>query len=269
MWEPVLLTLAATAGDNIGKVLQKKKAPSFCPVSLSSSRLPHGYLWCNINVSVIQPISGVGLAMLSIFSHFYLKELMNAVDWLGIALAGSGTIGVSAGGEEQKASPISILHLPWLGFFVAILFVFFNGWLHICRGQRKEQELMQFEFAEEVIYGLESGLKHGRAIVVTTCAAVASIVTGVLSGTLALGEHLPLEPSNHLLLLLGWLLITLGVIVLVSSSRLAVLVHWKVKRDGLVKSFSIKQSRSTRSRDPDPAAVIHTNTSHHLLTSCS
>lgn len=44
-------------------------------------------------VSVIQPVSGCGLAVLSIFSHFYLKEAMNAIDWLGIGLAGFGTIG--------------------------------------------------------------------------------------------------------------------------------------------------------------------------------
>lgn len=48
------------------------------------------------------------------------------------------------------------------------------------------------------------GLKHGRAIVVSTCAAVASIVTGVLAGMLALGERLPSAPAARFSLLLGW-----------------------------------------------------------------
>lgn len=48
------------------------------------------------------------------------------------------------------------------------------------------------------------GLKHGRAIVVSTCAAVASILTGVLAGMLALGERLPSAPKARFLLLLGW-----------------------------------------------------------------
>ncbi|KAL9226895.1 hypothetical protein vseg_002655 [Gypsophila vaccaria] len=338
MWESVALTLAATAGNNIGKVLQKKGTLILPPLSLKFKVIrayAFNTAWITgflldiggallmlralslAPVSVIQPVSGCGLAILSIFSHFYLQELMNAVDWMGIALAGIGTIGVGAGGEEQKAFPISIFHLPWLAVVVAILFVILNGWLRIYRRQRKEQELMQSEVVEEVILGLESGilfgvasvisklgfvlleqgfstmflplciafsiccsgsgffyqtrgLKHGRAIVVSTCAAVASIVTGVLAGMFALGERLPTAPGPRFLLLLGWLLIIVGVILLVTSTRLVRLLPGAVGRPirgGLNKSFSNKHPGTIRTRDPNPSAVIHATTLHSLLTS--
>ncbi|KAK6119583.1 hypothetical protein DH2020_046673 [Rehmannia glutinosa] len=302
MWESICLTIAATAGNNIGKVLQKKGTLILPPLSfklkvirayVSNRAWIIGFLMdifgavlmllalSHAPVSVIQPVSGCGLAILSVFSHFYLKEIMNAIDWIGIILAGIGTIGVGAGGEEQNASSISVYHLPWLAFVVAFLFVgtvpsnnaigvlhvLLNGWLRVYRRQRREQELMQYEVVEEIIYGLESGilfgiasviskmgfvfleqgfsklllpvcisisiccsgsgfvyqtrgLKHGRAIVVSTCAAVASIVTGVLAGMFALGERLPSAPVARLMLLLGWLFIILGVILLVTSTRL-------------------------------------------------
>ncbi|KAH6761326.1 magnesium transporter [Perilla frutescens var. hirtella] len=267
-------------------------------------------------VSVIQPVSGCGLAILSVFSHFYLKEIMNAIDWVGIALAGIGTIGVGAGGEEQKSSSISIFHLPWLAFVVALVFVLLNGWLRVYRRQRREQELMQYEVVEEIIYGLESGilfgiasviskmgflfleqgssklllpvcvsisivcsasgfvcqtrgLKHGRAIVVSTCAAVASIVTGVLAGMFALGERLPSAPASRLMLLLGWLFIILGVILLVSSSRLIRHIPrpWRrFARTGVERNFGLRQSSSTRIRDTNPSTVIQASTLHHLVS---
>ncbi|XP_048331883.1 probable magnesium transporter NIPA9 isoform X2 [Ziziphus jujuba] len=307
MWESICLTLAATAGNNIGKVLQKKGTVILPPLSFK------------FKVSVIQPVSGCGLAILSIFSHFYLKETMNAVDWLGITLAGIGTIGVGAGGEEQEASAISIFHLPWLAIIVAIVFVLLNGWLRICRHQRREQELMEYEVVEEIIYGLESGilfgmasviskmgflfleqgfprmlvptcisisiscsgtgfyyqtrgLKHGRAIVVSTCAAVASIVTGVLAGMLALGERLPSAPTARLSLLLGWLLIIVGVILLVSSTRLVRLLPKPLRHfvaSGVDRNFVVRQSGSTRSRDPSPSTVIQAATLHHLISNPS
>ena len=46
-----------------------------------------------LQVSVVQPIAGCGLAILCVFSHFYLKEVMNGLDWVAITLAGLGTIG--------------------------------------------------------------------------------------------------------------------------------------------------------------------------------
>lgn len=187
------------------------------------------------------------------------------------------------------------------------------------RRQRREQELMQYEVVEEIIYGLESGilfgiasviskmgfvfleqgfsklllpiciaisiscsasgfvyqtrgLKHGRAIVVSTCAAVASIVTGVLAGMLALGERLPSAPLGRLILLLGWLFIILGVILLVTSTRLACHLPrpWRrFARSGVDRNFGPRQSPSIRTRDTNPSAVIQTSTLHHLMSSPS
>ncbi|KAL0888080.1 hypothetical protein Bca101_012063 [Brassica carinata] len=194
-------------------------------------------------------------ALLMLRALSLAPEVMNVFDWIGITVAGIGTIGfsavgVGAGGEEQKASLISVFQLLWLALVVLL-----NAWLHIYKRQRREQELMEYEVVEEIIYGLESGvlfgmasvvskmgfvfveqgfsamfipmcisisiccsgtgffyqtrgLKHGRAIVVSTCAAVASIVTGVVAGMFALGEKLPSSPSGRLLLLLGWCCIT-------------------------------------------------------------
>eukprot|EP00268_Persea_americana_P013662 TRINITY_DN16083_c0_g1_i1.p1 TRINITY_DN16083_c0_g1~~TRINITY_DN16083_c0_g1_i1.p1 ORF type:complete len:158 (-),score=25.88 TRINITY_DN16083_c0_g1_i1:1095-1568(-) len=150
MWESICLTIAATAGNNIGKVLQKKGTAILPPLSFKLKVIRAyafnkawivGFLMDIVGallmlralsqapVSVIQPVSGCGLAILSIFSHFYLKEVMNALDWVGIALAGIGTIGVGVGGEEQKASAISLFSLPLLAFIVAILFVGRPQWM--------------------------------------------------------------------------------------------------------------------------------------------
>ncbi|KAI3979308.1 hypothetical protein MKX01_020516 [Papaver californicum] len=337
MWEPICLTLAATAGNNIGKVLQKKGTIILPPLSLKLKVVKAyafnkawiiGFLMDIFGallmlralslapVSVIQPVSGCGLAILCIFSHFYLKEVMNAIDWVGIVLAGVGTIGVGVGGEEQKASSIDIFHLPWMVVIIAILFVLLNTWLRICKRQRREQELMQSDVVEEIIFGLESGilfgmasviskmgfvfleqgfsqmlvpvcllisvccsgtgfvyqtrgLKHGRAIVVSTCAAVASIVTGVLAGMFALGEQLPSAPAARLLLLLGWVFIIVGVILLVSSRRL--IQHLprplrRLVRSSTERSSNLRRSSSLRTRESNPSAVIQASTLHHLLT---
>ncbi|XP_047322067.1 probable magnesium transporter NIPA9 [Impatiens glandulifera] len=343
MWESICLTVAATAGNNIGKVLQKKGTIILPPLSFKL-KVIRAYIFNKLwfagfimdifgallmlqalsqaPVSVIQPVSGCGLAVLSVFSHFYLKETMNTIDWIGIALAGIGTIGVGAGGEEQKSAPVSIFHLPLLACIVVFLFVLLNGWLHIYRRQRREQELMQSEVTEEIIYGLESGilfgmaaviskmgflfveqgfskllipicisisiccsgtgfvyqtrgLKHGRAIVVSTCAAVASIMTGVLAGMFVLGEQLPSSPVPCSLLLLGWFFIITGVILLVLSSKLVPYLPRVLRRlvqNGSERNFGGGRSRPGSvhaSRDSSPSAIIHTTTLHHLMASPS
>ncbi|KAF5959235.1 hypothetical protein HYC85_000444 [Camellia sinensis] len=226
-------------------------------------------------------------------------------------------IGVGAGGEEQQASSISIAHLPWLAFVVAFLFVLLNGWLRIYRRHRREQEMMQSEVVEEIIYGLESGilfgvasviskmgfvfleqgfskllvpacisisvccsgtgffyqtrgLKHGRAIVVSACAAVASIVTGVLAGMLALGERWPSAPMARLSVLF---FIILGVVLLVTSTRLVRYLPRPLRRivqNSVDRNPGLKRHGSLHARDPtSPSAIIQATTLHHLMSSPS
>lgn len=114
------------------------------------------------------------------------------------------------------------------------------------------------------------GLKHGRAIIVSTCAAVASILTGVLAGMLALGERLPSAPKARLALLLGWLLIITGVILLVGSTRLLRFITSRQKRSNMEKNYGPRRSTTSRVREPSPnSAVIQASTLNHLLSSSS
>jgi len=125
-------------------------------------------------------------------------------------------------------------------------------------------------FSGTGFYYQTRGLKHGRAIVVSTCAAVASIVTGVLAGMLALGERLPSAPTARVSLLLGWLLIIIGVILLVCSTRLLRHLPRPLRRfiqRGVDRNFSPRRSGSVRLRDTNPSAVIQAATLQHLISS--
>uniref|UniRef100_R7WDW9 Probable magnesium transporter n=1 Tax=Aegilops tauschii TaxID=37682 RepID=R7WDW9_AEGTA len=126
MWESVALTLAGAAGNSIGKVIRGYALNrlwisgfllDMCGAALMLTALSQA------PVSVVQPIAGCGLAILCVFSHFYLKEVMNGLDWIAITMAGLGTIGVGVGGEEQKVEEIPLFSIPWLVLTVVILFV--------------------------------------------------------------------------------------------------------------------------------------------------
>ncbi|XP_047055906.1 probable magnesium transporter NIPA9 isoform X1 [Lolium rigidum] len=114
------------------------------------------------------------------------------------------------------------------------------------------------------------GLKHGRAIVVSTCTSVASIVSAVVAGMVALDEHLPKAPTSRFFLLLGWFFIITGVILLVTSARLIARLPKPVQKflkSNMERSHSIRRPGSARGKDPIQTTTIHASSLQHILTS--
>lgn len=59
-------------------------------------------------ISVIQPISSSGLAVLAVFSHFYLHEHMSAFEWAAVALSGLGIVIMGITAAEQPATKTTV-----------------------------------------------------------------------------------------------------------------------------------------------------------------
>ncbi|GJM87810.1 hypothetical protein PR202_ga03803 [Eleusine coracana subsp. coracana] len=85
MWESVVLTLVGTARNNISKVIRayafnqvwiSRFLMDLCGAVLMLTTLSQA------PVSIVQPIAGCGLAILCVFSHFYLKEFFRTQDML-------------------------------------------------------------------------------------------------------------------------------------------------------------------------------------------
>jgi len=141
-----VLTLVAAAGNNVGKVLQKEGTKGLPQLSLDRKvirKYGGSRTWVigvavdiagallmlkavsQAPVSVVQPVSGCGLAVLAVFSHFYLHEAMHGLDWVGVVMASLGAMVIGALGEEQKEAKISVarslLFLVWLALSFGIL----------------------------------------------------------------------------------------------------------------------------------------------------
>ncbi|KAJ9515236.1 hypothetical protein QJQ45_002366 [Haematococcus lacustris] len=260
-------------------------------------------------VSVVQPVSAVGLVILLIFSHFYLKERLRPAEWLSACIAFAGVLGLGVSSEPEHLEHPDHLH----PFRIVMVFLAMLAMLgkrvntshpphsraeslsHLTHlghtvegvdaageaaaaggpegGQQQSgpyphnhqagvpggiaSQAAAAAATDAVLCGLEGGacfgfsaaacrtgfilarrvslvwaplgllssvlltssgfmlqtrgLKAGSTVVVCTMAAVASMVTGVLAGLLALGEALPSTHAMRLARLASWLAILLGV----------------------------------------------------------
>jgi len=134
----VAATVCSAGFSNVGKALQKKGTQSL-PRLTADAKVLRQYLthrtWllgllldigggalavvalAQAPVTVVQPISSSGLAILALFSHFYLDERLSRREWLSVALAGAGVVGVAAAAEEAPTQP----QLRWSGLLLLLL----------------------------------------------------------------------------------------------------------------------------------------------------
>jgi len=54
-------------------------------------------------VSLLQPISGIGLAGLALYSHFVANEKIKSDEWIAVGIAGLGTLGLATSSSDAQA----------------------------------------------------------------------------------------------------------------------------------------------------------------------
>jgi len=168
IWLAFFAAVVATAGNNIGKALQKRGVDELPPLAPKFEVLKAYFthkIWlfgfvlditgalltavalALAAVSVVQPILVAGVAFLAIFSHYYLHEKLARRDWVGVWLAVAGAMGMSTTlikGEDGLLLPQA--HYVWIGVLL-LLFV-----CEVCFRKKLWVELMA---------GLQSGVCFG------------------------------------------------------------------------------------------------------------
>jgi hypothetical protein len=285
--------VVASTASSIGKALQKEATRNLPKFSLEekilrqyvldktwvtglTSDLAGGviqiFAFALAPVSIIQPVSGVGLVGLAVYTHFFLKEKLADWEWYAVGLAGFGTLGLGASsssgssGSDDAASRPGALRMLFVlflvGFGVASLRKLRQRHRHNKNRSNRGGGSGGGDKALAALYGLQAGgcfglsaascrtgflmsarrwtwipfglgasvalsatgfvlqtqgLQSGATVVVCTCVAVTSMVTGVLVGLLGLGETMPGSLMASLVRLTSWNMILIGVVALASG----------------------------------------------------
>ena len=200
-------------------------------------------------ISIIQPTLGVGLAVLALFSVFYLQEKIGALEWAAFTamLTGMLLLGLSATDEGKPPLPE---WPPLLGVTAAVLglsaVAYALGKRGVLAGIRTDSLLgmvsglfiglaalytkAMFTFLEDgqrlmglgvcltvviVANGvgitvMQSGFQRGKALVVVSLEAVINKVVAIVGGMIALAEFLPEDPTRSKMRVAAFVLILFG-----------------------------------------------------------
>lgn len=272
VWVAILIAVAATSLMSFGLALQKKGAASLPKIGVErDGRVFKAFLTTRIwllgtalmtggwglylvsakfaPISIIQPTLGVGLAILAVFSVFYLREKIRALEWTAFAamLTGMLFLGVSATDEGRPPLPQWPPLLATTAVVLAIsalahrlgkrgalagmrtdsLMGIFSG-LFIGLAALYTKAMFTFLDDEQRLIGLgvclpvlilanvvgmgvmQSGFQHGKALVVVSMEAVINKAVAIIGGMLALAEALPEDPTKSAMRIAAFILILFG-----------------------------------------------------------
>mmetsp|Transcript_21576 Transcript_21576/g.50306 ORF Transcript_21576/g.50306 Transcript_21576/m.50306 type:complete len:247 (+) Transcript_21576:394-1134(+) len=136
-------------------------------------------------LSLVQPIAGSGMAVLALFSHYYLHEELRRIEWLGVLTAGLGAVGVGVVAAPTDSSdspeltkleltPTTLLLL--LGLLIALVSlevlvraVAVREKAPICEMGSGSRALHEFAT------GLQAGIMFGLSAAASRCALLLSM----------------------------------------------------------------------------------------------
>lgn len=272
VWVAILIAVAATSLMNFGLALQKKGAASLPRIGEErGGKVLEAFLSTRIwlvgtalmlggwglylvsarfaPISIIQPTLGVGLAILAVFSVFYLREKIAVLEWIAFAAMLTGMLLLGASATEEGRPPLpqwplllsttavvlaiaalayglerrgalagmrtDFLMGVFAGLFIGVAALYTKAMFTFLDG---EQRLIGFGVCLPVlilsnVVGLgmmQSGFQHGKALVVVSVEAVINKAVAIIGGMLALAEALPEDPARSAMRVVAFVLILFG-----------------------------------------------------------
>lgn len=182
----ILLTIVASTASSIGKAMQKEATSNLPKFSIENEKIFQQYrqssTWVSgvsldiaggivqtvafamAPVSILQPISGVGLVGLALYSHFYMNDNLNMEEWVAVGVAGVGTLGLGmSSGGGQGGGEMQPGFLRMVGVLVVMGYIV----LHKMSQMREEYSKGQKGLSKisAALYGLQSGGCFGLSAV--------------------------------------------------------------------------------------------------------
>ena len=201
---PLLLAVVGSASNNIGKAMQKKATGELPQLSMERkvivSYASH-QTWriglladvggaaatlCALSgapVSLVQPVGGCGMAILAIFSKYYLHEELQPLERVGVAMAAAGTVGVGLTVRRPSRSCPTAEPDLFLACMMAIAFAALEVALqHAARSSSGPAPRLQQKLADTSGLGEVIKAAGQRLSARTTIELVAGVQAGMLFG---------------------------------------------------------------------------------------